>query len=390
MQDNLDKIVIVGAGTAGVNAASALRQQGFEGQVVILGAESVAPYQRPPLSKAFLAKDKPPAATLLKPGAFFPTNGITLEMGQRVVAIDRTAKAVLTKAGVHYPYDELILATGSSARRLRCPGAGLSNVCYLRNLSDATRLHKSLRSAKSVAILGGGVIGLEVASAAVALDKQVTVIESAGRVMARVATPSATNVITRQLKAAGIRFALNARLARIDGVDGQARTCILESGEAVAADLVVVGIGALPNQGLAVHAGLLCGNGIIVDEAMRSSDPDIYAIGDCAAAENSYYGGRIRIETIHNAMVQAQIAASSICGVRIPDAAPPRFWSDLLGMKLQGLGGLTRYDKLVAFNGKNGVETEVHAFAGDRLVATETINLSKRQSELSKLIHPAG
>ncbi len=122
---------------------------------------------------------------------------------------------------------------------------------------------------------------------------------------------------------------------------------------------------------------------------MRSSDPDIYAIGDCAAAENSYYGGRIRIETIHNAMVQAQIAASSICGVRIPDAAPPRFWSDLLGMKLQGLGGLTRYDKLVAFNGKNGVETEVHAFAGDRLVATETINLSKRQSELSKLIHPA-
>ena len=156
MQDNLDKIVIVGAGTAGVNAASALRQQGFEGQVVILGAESVAPYQRPPLSKAFLAKDKPPAATLLKPGAFFPTNGITLEMGQGVVAIDRTAKAVLTKAGVHYPYDELILATGSSARRLRCPGAGLSNVCYLRNLSDATRLHKSLRSAKSVAILGGG------------------------------------------------------------------------------------------------------------------------------------------------------------------------------------------------------------------------------------------
>tara|TARA_R110002126_G_C10488881_1_gene503078 strand:+ start:9813 stop:11009 length:1197 start_codon:yes stop_codon:yes gene_type:complete len=390
MEDHLDEIVIVGAGTAGVNVASALRQLGFEGQVVILGAESVTPYQRPPLSKTFLAKDQPPAATPLKPEAFFSKSNITLEIGQKVVAIDRAAKTVQTKTGDRYPYDALILATGSSARRLRCPGANLSNVCYLRNLSDAGQLHKALRSAKSVAILGGGVIGLEVASAAVAQEKLVTVIEAAGRVMARVATPSATNVITRQLEAAGVRFALNARLAHIDGVEGRARACILENGEEVAADLIVVGIGAVPNQGLAVQAGLLCGNGIIVDEAMRSSDPDIYAIGDCAAAENLYLGGRIRIETIHNAMMQAQVAASSICGVPAPDAAPPRFWSDLLGMKLQGLGGLMRYDRLVTSHGKNGVETEVHAFAGERLVATETINLPKRQSELSKLIHLVG
>jgi len=378
--------VIIGAGTAGINIAANLRQHGHTGKITLLGAESAAPYHRPPLSKTFLAPEKLATPTPLKPPAFYEKNQIDLQTGVKVRAINRQAKTVATQNGQTIEYDRLVLATGSSARRLRCAGSNLAGLHYLRNLDDAEQLRDALDNAQSVAILGAGVIGLEIASAAISHGKKVTVIEAAGRVMARVTTPIGSNIVTKELQAAGVDFKLNAKLASFHGEQGKVTACLFEDGTSSLADMVVIGIGGLANQGLAIVANLACDNGILVDENMRTSDASIYAIGDCASAENAFLGGRFRIETIHNAMTQAQIAACHICGIAAPDLAAPRFWSDLKGMKVQGLGALTRYDKLVIKQNTANCQVEVHAMRQNQVVATETINLPKRQAALAGLL----
>jgi len=378
--------VIIGAGTAGINIAANLRQHGHSGHITVLGAEDVAPYHRPPLSKTCLAPGKPAMPTPLKPPAFYEKNQIDLQIGVKVRAINRQSKTVATQNGQIIEYDRLVLATGSSARRLRCAGSNLAGLHYLRNLSDARHLRQALDTAQSVAILGAGVIGLEIASAAITHGKEVTVIEAAGRVMARVTTPIGSNVVTKELEKAGVDFKLNAKLASFQGEQGKVTACLLEDGTSIAADMVVIGIGGLANQGLAIAAGLVCDNGILVDANMQTSDDSIYAIGDCASAENGFLGGRCRIETIHNAMTQAQIAACHICDIPAPALPAPRFWSDLKGMKVQGLGALTRYDKLIIKKNSENGELEVHAMSQNQVVATETINLPKRQAALAAIL----
>ncbi len=364
-------IVIIGAGTAGIHCAVSLRKYGYEGKITILGDEAERPYQRPPLSKTFLLEGVTP--TPLKPDAVYERNNIDLKTGTRVRKIDRKARTVTTSDGRVLPYDTLVLATGSSARRLRCPGANLDGVQHLRSLEDARNLRVALARSRSVVILGGGVIGLEIASGAVRQGKTVTVIEAARRLMSRVTTPIGANMVREKLERDGVDCRLNSRLKSLAGDRGKVTACLLEDGERLPADLVVVGIGSLPNQGLARAAGLTCDNGIPVNENMQTSDVGIYAIGDCANAENPLLGGRFRFETIHNAMAQAQIAASHICGRAPPAPTPPRFWSDLTGMKIKGEGRLSDYDQLVVRKGSNAGETEIRAMHQGQKVAMETV-----------------
>jgi NADPH-dependent 2,4-dienoyl-CoA reductase/sulfur reductase-like enzyme len=380
------KIVIVGAGTAGVNAAFWLRQYGYTGEIRLLSNEAVAPYQRPPLSKAFLTSETAASTPPLKSEGFYKNNNINISLNTVVVSINVERKVVSAKNGEEYTYDKLILATGANARRLTCEGSELSGVCYLRNIEDAKNLRRKLAESTSVVVLGGGVIGLEVASAAVGLGKKVTVIEAAPRVMARVVTPAAANLVRARLEVEGVEFMLNAKLTSIKGMNGHVDKCVLASGEKIQTDLIVVGIGAIPELGLAVEAALEVSNGVVVNEEMRTSDINIYAIGDCALARNPFFEAMVRLETIHNAVTQAQIVASGICGTSRPTPTPPRFWSDLKGITLQGLGALKDYDKLVVATNTKAVELEVLAYKNEILIATETINLPKRQGLLGESI----
>ena len=386
----MQNIVIIGAGAAGVSAAAALRQNGFDGQITVLGEEPALPYQRPPLSKVWLTSADTPRPTPIRPAGFFQDNRITLERGRKVVRLDREARHVTMRDRGAIGYDKLILATGASPRPIKVPGAGLKNVFYLRDLGHAAALREALGRAdcRTVAIVGGGVIGLEVGSAAIARGKQVTVVEAAARPMARVASPAVTNHVTRKLKAEGVAFIVNARVEEIMGRNGRVTGLRLVSEAHVPADIVVAGIGALPNVGLAVQAGLGCDGGIMVDGAMLTTDPHVYAVGDCARAVTPFFGAPIRIETIHHAMSQALVAAAHICGKPLPPAAPSRFWSDLKGMKVQGLGIAAGYDRLQESTSEDDDAREIRLFSGDRLAAAETVNLPTRQAELAKALRP--
>jgi NADPH-dependent 2,4-dienoyl-CoA reductase/sulfur reductase-like enzyme len=386
----MEHIVIVGNGVAGTNAAAALRKNSFEGTIQLVGEEAALPYQRPPLSKAWLRETGRPQPTLLRSLAFYADNRIELMRARKVVKIDRKNRKVLFADGGTTQYDTLILATGASPRRLDLPGADSQGIHYLRNLGDAAALRHALRNPgyRHVAIIGAGVIGLEVASAAVDLGKSVTVVETAARPMARVASPATTNFVTRTLREAGVTFLFNQKIAAL-GVAGQRiSSVILGDGTRIKTDLVVAGIGAKPNVDLAAAAGLECDGGICVDLDMRTSDPDMFAIGDCARSDTIFAPGKPRIETVHNATTQAQIAAAAICGKERPAPVPPRFWSDLKDMKVQTVGIASGYDLVWRDASRHPSSLEVHLKSGDRLVAAEMVNLPNRQSALAKAIAP--
>ncbi|WP_234730261.1 FAD-dependent oxidoreductase [Acidocella facilis] len=383
-------IVIIGAGTAGANAAAALRMAGFSGKIVLVGQEAALPYQRPPLSKAWLTAPEQPEPTLIHPASFYAEREIELTLARKAVGIDREECQVRFSDGGGMRYDALILATGASPRRLDLPGDTLRGIHYLRDLGDAVDLRRALYhpDCRAVAIIGAGVIGLEVASAAIDAGKAVTVIEAAARPMARVMSPATTNFITGRLRQSGITFLFNRKVESFDACDDRVTAVSLRDGARIPSDLVLVGIGAAPNDELAREARLDCANGICVDQNMRSSDPKIFAIGDCAYGENRFARGRIRIETIHNAVTQAQTIAAVLCDRPPPAPVPPRFWSDLKGMKLQVLGIANGYDS-VRCNRSNAPETlEVRLMEGNRLSAVETVNLPASQSLISKAVAP--
>ncbi|BFM09809.1 NAD(P)/FAD-dependent oxidoreductase [Halioxenophilus aromaticivorans] len=384
----MQKIVIVGAGIASLTAAEALRQNGFEGKITILGEENTLPYQRPPLSKAYLTSDELPSPTPIRSPNFFRDNNIEFEQGCEVTALDRTAKQVVIQGGRKVQYDILILATGARPRPIDLPGENSKNVFYLRNFDHSAALRNALSAPehKKVAILGAGVIGLEVASAANLLGKQVSVFEASSRAMCRVASPLTTNFVTNRMALDGVSFCFNACVNQILSEEDRVSGIRLSDGTTKPADVVVIGIGAVPNAELAQDANLSCDGGILVDSNMCSSDPDIFAIGDCAKAVNLSTNTPIRIETIHNAMLQAQIAAAHICGKPSPPISPPRFWSDLNGMKVQCVGIATGYDRIQQRPTENDNAREFWLFSGDRMIAAETVNLPTRQSKLSEAL----
>lgn len=367
-------VVIVGGGQAGFQVASSLRTGGYAGPVHLISAESAPPYQRPPLSKGLLLRKMDAGRLPFRQLNFYATSGIDLVLGETVSAIDRTARTVTTANGHQFRYDALVLTTGTRVRPLPVPGAELDGVVYLRTLEDSERLRERLEACRQAVVIGGGFIGLEVAAAARMLAKPVTVLEAAERLMGRVVAPVISQFYAELHRGRGVEVELGARIERLEGEGGRVQAVVMADGRRYPADLVVVGIGVLPNAELAAAAGIACENGILVDEHGRTSDPRVFAAGDCANHPNRYARGRIRLESVQNAIDQARSVAAAILGQDEPYDAVPWFWSDQYEVKLQMAGLSLGHDAQVVRGDVASGRFSVFYFAGGRLIAIDSVN----------------
>ncbi len=341
-------VVIVGAGHAGAQAAVSLRQLGFAGSVALVGDEPCWPYERPPLSKDYLAGKKPFEAMLLKAPEYWAEHDITVLRGQRVAGVDPVAHTVRTGDGAALGYGVLVWCTGGAARRLSCAGHHLGGVHTMRTRGDVDLIKGELAGAAGVVVVGGGYIGLEAAAVLTAMGKPVTVIEMQDRVLARVAGEPVSRFYEAEHRARGVRILLNTAVECIEEREGRASGVRLGDGRVIPADLVVVGIGIVPAMQPLIDAGAAGGNGVEVDACCRTSLPDIYAIGDCAAHRNRFADGvRVRVESVQNAVDQAIVAAKAIIGALVPYDAVPWFWSNQYDLRLQTVGLSNGHDAIV-------------------------------------------
>ena len=368
-------IVIVGAGHAGGSAAAFLRQYGWKGAITLLGEEPGLPYQRPPLSKAWLKGEATAESLLLRPARFYAQYAIETRLGTAVAGIDRAAQTVRLSDGTTLPYARLILATGAAPRRLGLPGEDFGNVLALRSASDADALAKVLGPGRRLAIIGGGYIGLEVAASARALGGAAVVVEREARVLARVAGLALSEFLAAYHRAQGVEILTGTGIDAIEGRDGLATGLRLRDGRLLECDAVLVGVGAVPNEALALAAGLDAGGGITVDLAARTSDPLIYAIGDCTRRPLPLYGREVRLESVPNAIEQAKQAAADICGRPPPLPEVPWFWSDQYDLRLQMAGlAFDPAEAVVRGAPESGSFTVFHLDAAERVLAVEAVN----------------
>ncbi len=372
----MSRIVIVGAGHAGGSAAALLRQYGFDGEVVLIGEEPVAPYQRPPLSKALLKGEGEEEDLLLRPADFYVEQNIQMRLGQTVTAIDRAGKQVVLSDGETVAYDTLILATGSTARKLDVPGADLTGVLELRTLVDARRLRAAIKPGVRLAVVGGGYVGLEVAASARALGAEVVVIEREARLLARVASEVLADFMHDAHSRQGVTLLTGRTVVAFQpGEDGSVAGVTLDDGQSLPADLAIVGVGGVACEGLGAAAGLTCDGGVVVDETARTSDPHIYALGDMTRRPVPVHDGRIvRLESVPNALEQAKQAAAAITGRKPPPPEVPWFWSDQYDLKLQMAGLSDGADRKVVRGDPTGPGFAVFHLAGDRLLCVEAVN----------------
>jgi 3-phenylpropionate/trans-cinnamate dioxygenase ferredoxin reductase subunit len=365
-------VLILGAGQAAAQLAVSLRQGGYAGAIRMVGDEPYAPYQRPPLSKAYL-KEKASIETLLLRGqSYWGDHKVALELGTAATAVDLARKQVTLGDGRIFTYDTLVFATGTRARDLPLPGIKLDGVFSLRKIDDVRRLRPALDAARHVAIVGAGYIGLEVAAVLRQEGRDATVIEAEARVMKRVAGEEVSAYFDGLHRSRGVDIRLGARLAAIDG-EGRATGVTLASGEKIPADLVLVATGARANDDLAVAAGLHCEDGVLVDD-FASARPDVYAIGDCARFVSHRYGRKIRLECVQNAIDQAKAAASSILGKPVLYDPVPWFWSDQYEIKLQITGLLDGYDACETVGNPADGRFSVEYRKGGKLIAVDAIN----------------
>ena len=367
------KVVIVGAGHPGGSAASLLKASGFAGEIVLIGAEPVAPYQRPPLSKAWLKGEADLESLLLRPDTYYAEQGIDLRTGVVANAISPADHTVTLSDGTVEPYDALILATGSTGRRLPIPGADRPDLIELRTIADAERLKAQLGPGRRLVIVGGGYIGLEAAASARGLGAEVILLERLDRVLKRVASEPLSAFFTERHRAAGVDIRLNVEVAGFE--DGGVR---LSDSSLVGADVILVGVGALANDGLARAAGLACdpagSGGIIVDEMARTSDADIYAIGDVTVRPVPAHGCTMRLESVPNALEQARQAAHAIVGRAQAAPEVPWFWSDQYDIKLQIAGLPQDADRTVVRGDPATGRFAVFHLCGDRIVCVEAVS----------------
>jgi 3-phenylpropionate/trans-cinnamate dioxygenase ferredoxin reductase component len=370
-------VAIIGGGQAGAEVATLLRQNRFEGRIVLVGEEDCLPYMRPPLSKAFLAGEIGKDALIYKSSHAYEKTRVEMRLGVRVETIDRGAKTLLIKGSAPLHYDKLVIATGGRARELAVPGAGLRNVFYLRTIADVEALQPLIEAPRRLAIVGGGYIGLEAAAVAVKRKLAVTVLEGAPRVLARVAAPDLSKFYERIHREAGVDIRTRVTVSGFTAGDeeGKVGGVGCAGGQSFAADLVLIGIGLVPNVELAEQAGLAVDDGIVVDAASRTSDPNIYAIGDCAMhAHHGFLQRKIRLESVPNALEQARIAAASIMGRPIPAAAAPWFWSDQYDLKLQMAGVSDGYEEL-AIRGSMEVSSFIAFYLKEgRVIGADSVN----------------
>lgn len=367
---NMTKVLIIGAGHAGGTAAALLRQYGHEGPIVLAGEETAPPYQRPPLSKAWLKGEADLEALLLRPESFYAEQDIDLRTGVTATQIDPAGKTVTFADGTVESYDALILAMGSTARRLALPGADRPDLLELRTLADAEKLKAALGPGKRLAVVGGGYVGLEAAASARALGAEAVVIERMDRVLARVASHALSAFFTDHHRKQGVEILTSAEVSGFE--DAGVR---LADGRLIEADAVLVGVGALACEGLARAAGLTCLNGVVVDGEARTSDPAIWAIGDVTYRPVPVHGGAMhRLESVPNALEQAKQAASAIVGRPAPAAEVPWFWSDQYDVKLQIAGLSGDADRQVVRGDPAAGTFAVFHLAGDRIVCVEAVN----------------
>ncbi len=370
----LRSVVIAGAGQAGFQTAASLRQDGFAGRIVIIGHEPGLPYQRPPLSKAYLMGKTTAEALTFRPEKFFADNRIELIAQTRVTAIDRTNKRVALSSGGALDYDHLVLAFGAHNRTLPIPGADLDGVFGLRTLADADAIGAMLADAHEVVVAGAGFIGLEFAAVASALGKSVHVLELADRTMARAISPAMSQLFADAHALWGVKIDFGQGLARIDG-DGRRVTGVdTTDGRKRPADIVVFGIGVLPTVAVAAEAGLDIDNGIKVDAMLVTSDPTISAIGDCAAFPSPFADSYIRLESVQNAADQGRAVAARLMGKAAPYSAVPWFWSDQRDLKLQIAGLSIGADRTIVVGNPEERRMSVLCFKRDKLIAVELVN----------------
>ena len=380
----MDKIVIIGAGQAAAQAVATLRAEAYTGALTLIGEEPFPPYQRPPLSKAYLSGEFARDRLFLRPDSFYAESQCTMLLNTRATTIDRARKVVQLSDGVALPYDRLLIATGARVRALPLKGSELKGVHYLRGIADVDAIRSHLVPGSRLAVVGGGYIGLEVAAVAVKRGVDVTVIEAADRLMVRAVTPRMSAFYEQYHRNAGVKFLLKATAQAFQGTSSV--EAVVTSGGTVPCNIALVGVGIVPNQEIAADAGLSCNNGIVVDEYAATSDPDIFAAGDCTN-HPAFAGGRVRLESVQNAIDQAKHAALGMVGRPSPYSEVPWFWSDQYDLKLQ-IAGLARPDDVVvlrgdpasrkfsAFHLRDGVVAAVEAInsapeyiAGRRLIA---------------------
>lgn len=378
-------VVIIGAGQAAAQLIDSLRRRGYAGAIALVGDEGL-PYQRPPLSKKYLAGELGLDRLQLRQANYFAEQRVELRLGRRATAIDRDAKRVELDDGTLLDYEHLVIATGSHPRRLTLPGAHLAGVHYLRSLSDADHLRTEVHVGQHAVIVGGGYIGLEVAATLRQLGMEVTVLEMAERVMNRVVAEPISRYYEHEHASHGVKIELGAGVLALQG-NANGQVCALETTRGtITANLVVVGIGVLPTDELAQRAALACDNGIVVDEYCHTSDPAIFAIGDCSNHPSAHYGRRVRLESVDNAFEQANTVAANITGTPTKHDRVPWFWSDQYHHKLLIVGLADGHDRAVLRGDPAKHSFSVCYLRDGEFIAIDTVNMAKDQMAARKLI----
>jgi 3-phenylpropionate/trans-cinnamate dioxygenase ferredoxin reductase subunit len=380
-----DPIIVVGASQAGLQVAESLRLEGFDGPLMLIGDEPHPPYQRPPLSKALLTGETTEDRLVLRGRDLLAKRNIELVAGVRVEAIDRAGRRVHLADGRDLAWRGLALATGGRARTLPIPGADLGGVVTLRTIEDSRRIGAGIAQASSVAVVGGGFIGLEIAAAARKAGKPVVVLEALDRLLARSSAPFVSDFFRDVHGAAGVDIRLGTQASAIEGKDGRAAAVITADGRAHPADLVVVGVGIVPNAELAQGCGIACERGIVIDDCSRTDDPAVTAAGDCTARRMPD-GTLLRLESVQNAIEQGKSAAAALVGRTRPFTAAPWFWSDQYDVRLQMAGLSAGHDKVVVRGDRAGRRFSVFYFRGETLIAVDTVNRAPDHIAARKLL----
>ena len=376
--------IIAGAGHAGGQSAISLRQAGYEGRIIVCGAEPVPPYQRPPLSKKYLSGELALERVFLRPKSFWSKNDIELRLGNAVREIDPEHRTAVLEDGESLAFTDLVMATGSRPRRLHAPGANLGNIFYLRSLEDADAISGALAPGRRLVVVGGGYIGLEIASTAKGLGLEVCVIEAADRILARVTVPEMSDYYTRAHRARGIDVRLSTALTSFEG-NGTVRGVVCGA-ETIPADVVVIGIGIVPEVELAASAGIRCDDGIVVDERCATSAGHVYAVGDCTRHPNPILGRTLRLESVQNALEQARTAASNIAGTPTRYEQVPWFWSDQFDLKLQMVGMSQGYDSTVLRGSMDADDFAMFYLKDGVLIAVDAVNRPREFMACRKLV----
>ncbi|MFZ5746012.1 MAG: NAD(P)/FAD-dependent oxidoreductase [Pseudomonadota bacterium] len=379
-------VVIVGGGHGGAQAAIALRTQGFAGSVAIVGREDEPPYERPPLSKEYLAQEKPFERLYLRPREYWADKQVELLLGREVTAVDPAARQLTCADGSSLSYGELIWATGGDPRQLSCPGSDLAGIHYVRTRADVDALMAELPQVSRAVVIGGGYIGLEAAAVLSKLGKQVTLLEALPRVLARVAGEDLSRFYEAEHRAHGVDLRIGMAVEGIKG-EGRVSGVKLADGSVIPADVVIVGIGIIPSIGVLLEAGAAGGNGVDVDEQCRTNLPHVFAIGDCAAHANGFADGAvIRLESVQNANDMATVVAKVITGQDASYGATPWFWSNQYDLKLQTVGLSTGHDATVLRGDPATRSFSVIYLKGGKVIALDSVNCAKDYAQGRKLV----